>query len=121
MSSTLYYTFLHCILRCLQLYFLHSRYIVKGLESVVNYIPVTELDYGTLLCWAENDIGKQQVPCVFQILTAGLWRYIITIDWNCCTFKKKCVAHVINYISIRNACVMQMLLIIKNTLHAFVK
>ncbi|KAK8391861.1 hypothetical protein O3P69_017465 [Scylla paramamosain] len=48
-----------------------DRYVVQGTESVVNYTPVTELDYGTLLCWATNDIGQQVHPCVFQIVAAG--------------------------------------------------
>nr|XP_053631043.1 nephrin-like [Cherax quadricarinatus] len=48
-----------------------DRYIIVGTESVVNYTPVTELDYGTLLCWAKNDIGTQIHPCVFQIVAAG--------------------------------------------------
>ncbi|KAK7078205.1 hypothetical protein SK128_007804, partial [Halocaridina rubra] len=47
-----------------------DRYVVQGTESVVNYTPVTELDYGTLLCWATNAIGQQLHPCVFQIIAA---------------------------------------------------
>ncbi|XP_026480389.1 uncharacterized protein LOC113386844, partial [Ctenocephalides felis] len=39
--------------------------------SVVTYTPVTELDYGTLLCWATNSIGSQRVPCVYHIIAAG--------------------------------------------------
>ncbi|KAL1513584.1 hypothetical protein ABEB36_002979 [Hypothenemus hampei] len=39
--------------------------------SVVSYTPMTELDYGTLLCYAENKIGTQRVPCVFHIIAAG--------------------------------------------------
>ncbi|XP_066940525.1 contactin-4-like [Macrobrachium rosenbergii] len=49
----------------------HDRYVVHDTESVVNYTPVTELDYGTLLCWATNKIGQQDQPCVFQIIAAG--------------------------------------------------
>lgn len=40
-------------------------------SSVVTYTPVTELDYGTLLCWATNSIGSQRVPCVYHIIAAG--------------------------------------------------
>ncbi|XP_066592844.1 neural cell adhesion molecule 2-like isoform X2 [Prorops nasuta] len=42
-----------------------------GTSSVVSYTPITELDYGTLLCWASNSIGSQQVPCVYHIIPAG--------------------------------------------------
>ncbi|XP_076226361.1 neural cell adhesion molecule 2 isoform X2 [Nomia melanderi] len=42
-----------------------------GTSSIVSYTPMTELDYGTLLCWASNRIGHQQVPCVYHIIPAG--------------------------------------------------
>ncbi|XP_066961613.1 uncharacterized protein [Macrobrachium rosenbergii] len=48
-----------------------GRFVVVGTESRVNYTPMNELDYGTLLCWANNSIGMQQHPCVFQIVAAG--------------------------------------------------
>ncbi|XP_071641585.1 neural cell adhesion molecule 2 isoform X2 [Temnothorax longispinosus] len=41
-----------------------------GTSSIVSYTPMTELDYGTLLCWASNHIGQQQVPCVYHIIPA---------------------------------------------------
>ncbi|XP_039281583.1 nephrin-like [Nilaparvata lugens] len=49
---------------------------VQGLEaaagrSLANYRPLTETDYGTLLCWARNSLGSQAVPCVFHIVPAG--------------------------------------------------
>ncbi|KAF7998196.1 hypothetical protein HCN44_009594 [Aphidius gifuensis] len=43
----------------------------SGTKSVVSYTPMTELDYGTLLCWAKNNIGSQLVPCVYHIIPAG--------------------------------------------------
>ncbi|KAG7162885.1 Synaptogenesis protein syg-1-like, partial [Homarus americanus] len=48
-----------------------GRFVVAGTESRVNYTPMNELDYGTLLCWANNTIGLQQHPCVFHIVAAG--------------------------------------------------
>ncbi|XP_035449485.1 hemicentin-2 isoform X1 [Spodoptera frugiperda] len=42
-----------------------------GTSSTVTYTPHTEMDYGTLLCWAHNRIGKQRVPCVYHIIAAG--------------------------------------------------
>lgn len=40
-------------------------------KSVVTYIPKTHLDYGSLLCWGKNEVGKQRQPCVFQVVPAG--------------------------------------------------
>jgi hypothetical protein len=43
----------------------------NGTMSILRYTPVSELDYGTLSCWAENAIGTQTSPCVFQVVAAG--------------------------------------------------
>ncbi|KYM77198.1 Hemicentin-2 [Atta colombica] len=32
----------------------------------LNYTPTTEMDYGTVACWASNQVGKQRTPCLFQ-------------------------------------------------------
>lgn len=48
-----------------------SRFTTEHLSSRLNYTPVTDLDYGTLQCWAANDIGRQKEPCVFQVVIAG--------------------------------------------------
>lgn len=29
------------------------------------------MDYGTLMCWADNAVGQQKEPCVFHIIAAG--------------------------------------------------
>ena len=34
--------------------------------SRLNYTPATEMDYGTVACWASNQVGKQRTPCLFQ-------------------------------------------------------
>ncbi|XP_066601874.1 neural cell adhesion molecule 1 [Prorops nasuta] len=39
--------------------------------SRLNYTPATEMDYGTVACWASNQVGKQRVPCLFQVIAAG--------------------------------------------------
>lgn len=39
--------------------------------SRLNYTPVTEMDYGTVACWASNQVGKQRTPCLFQVIAAG--------------------------------------------------
>ncbi|XP_047737333.1 uncharacterized protein LOC108677033 [Hyalella azteca] len=50
----------------------HKRYSVVG-EGVsqVWYTPRSHLDYGSLLCWATNDVGTQLEPCVFHIIHAS--------------------------------------------------
>ncbi|XP_044264135.1 hemicentin-1-like isoform X1 [Tribolium madens] len=40
-------------------------------RSTAAYKPMTEGDYGTLLCWGRNEIGMQKEPCVFYINPAG--------------------------------------------------
>lgn len=42
-----------------------------GTRSIASYTPMTELDYGTLLCWGSNDQGTQLEPCVYHIVPAG--------------------------------------------------
>ena len=29
------------------------------------------MDFGSILCWATNDIGRQDEPCIFHLLPAG--------------------------------------------------
>ncbi|XP_050699123.1 nephrin-like [Eriocheir sinensis] len=48
-----------------------GRFSSSSTHSVITYTPMTSLDYGTLLCWAANEIGSQRVPCVFHIVPAG--------------------------------------------------
>ncbi|XP_024080575.1 B-cell receptor CD22-like isoform X2 [Cimex lectularius] len=39
--------------------------------STLSYTPRTEMDYGTVMCWASNTAGPQRTPCVFHIIPAG--------------------------------------------------
>ncbi|XP_042203585.1 nephrin-like [Homarus americanus] len=48
-----------------------GRFTSLSTHSVITYTPMTALDYGTLLCWANNEIGPQKEPCVFHIVPAG--------------------------------------------------
>ncbi|XP_050705734.1 nephrin-like [Eriocheir sinensis] len=41
-----------------------------GGRSVVIFTPTSDLEYGTLLCAAENMVGRQKDPCVFHIIPA---------------------------------------------------
>ncbi|KAK4885048.1 hypothetical protein RN001_001319 [Aquatica leii] len=40
-------------------------------RSIASYQPMTERDYGTLLCSGTNEIGDQREPCIFYINPAG--------------------------------------------------
>lgn len=44
-------------------YFDHNR-------SVMAYTPRTHHDFGTLLCWADNEVGSQPQPCVYLVVPA---------------------------------------------------
>jgi len=48
-----------------------SQIRVNGTNSILEYIPRTEMDYGNLLCRATNSVGKQLEPCVFNVIPAG--------------------------------------------------
>ena len=48
-----------------------SRTLNRKLSSVVAYTPQSHLDFGSLLCWAMNDVGSQREPCVFQVVPAA--------------------------------------------------
>ncbi|KAG7158651.1 Nephrin-like 7 [Homarus americanus] len=39
--------------------------------SQVSYTPRTHLDYGSLLCWATNDVSRQNQPCIYHIIHAS--------------------------------------------------
>ena len=45
--------------------------IVDGSISVATYVPLSEMDYGTLMCWGKNELGRQVTPCVFHVIPAG--------------------------------------------------
>ncbi|KAJ9582203.1 hypothetical protein L9F63_003442, partial [Diploptera punctata] len=48
-----------------------SHFTTDRSRSTAAYTPMTELDYGTLLCWGRNELGMQKTPCVFHIIPAG--------------------------------------------------
>ncbi|XP_046751044.1 synaptogenesis protein syg-2-like [Diprion similis] len=39
-------------------------------QSILTYRPVTEMDYGMVLCWASNTAGIQKNACMFHIIPA---------------------------------------------------
>lgn len=52
----------------------------NGTVSILRYTPVTELDYGSLSCWATNVVGHQVNPCIFQVVAAGEKVYILALN-----------------------------------------
>ncbi|CAG9763208.1 unnamed protein product [Ceutorhynchus assimilis] len=48
-----------------------SQILSEKSRSIAMFKPITEQDYGALLCWARNEIGMQQEPCVYYIISAG--------------------------------------------------
>ncbi|XP_020708442.2 hemicentin-2-like isoform X2 [Athalia rosae] len=48
-----------------------STYSADGTVSRLNYTPATDMDYGTLGCWAKNVVGQSKQPCFYQVVAAG--------------------------------------------------
>lgn len=47
------------------------KFTVEGTRSIAHVTPVSTNDFGTLICWATNVLGRQQEPCVYQLVAAG--------------------------------------------------
>ena len=48
--------------------------LILNLNISISFPPTyfqSEMDFGSILCWATNDIGRQIQPCVFHLLPAG--------------------------------------------------
>lgn len=50
-----------------------TKFTNDGTISRLNYTPATDMDYGTVGCWANNEIGQSKQPCVYQIIAAGIF------------------------------------------------
>ena len=48
-----------------------SSFMEHGNFSVLSYQAQSEMDYGSVLCWAQNELGKQRKPCIFHLMPAG--------------------------------------------------
>ncbi|XP_046971664.1 nephrin-like [Vanessa cardui] len=48
-----------------------SLYRIKGKTSVLNYTPVEDRDFGTISCVATNSVGRQETPCIYNLVAAG--------------------------------------------------
>ena len=54
-----------------------DQYTNQGSASLLTYKPKDQMDYGTVLCLAENLVGRQVVPCVYHVIPAGKYYYNI--------------------------------------------
>ncbi|KAF2364043.1 Immunoglobulin [Trinorchestia longiramus] len=68
---TFYWTFNNSVRREQTEVLKPHRYSSQKLESIFAYSPTSDRDYGTLLCYASNTVGKQEVPCSFTVISAG--------------------------------------------------
>ncbi|KAL2714019.1 nephrin-like [Vespula squamosa] len=48
-----------------------TKYTSESTISRLNYTPSTDMDYGTLGCWASNVVGQSKQPCLYQVIAAG--------------------------------------------------
>ncbi|XP_003707375.2 nephrin isoform X2 [Megachile rotundata] len=48
-----------------------TKYTNEGTSSRLNYTPSSDMDYGTLGCWANNEVGPSRQPCIYQVIAAG--------------------------------------------------
>ncbi|XP_037777069.1 peroxidasin homolog [Penaeus monodon] len=53
-----------------------TRLVGEGV-SQVSYTPTSHLDYGSLLCWATNDVSRQHTPCIYHIIHASECPYLV--------------------------------------------
>jgi len=57
----------------------------NGTMSELVYTPESERDYGALTCWGRNAIGKQEVPCIYQVIPAGDF---VAGNLPCCSIRE---------------------------------
>lgn len=46
----------------------------RNVHKIYNFYSILlfqEMDYGTIMCWADNAVGQQKEPCVFHVIAAG--------------------------------------------------
>ncbi|KAG8191263.1 hypothetical protein JTE90_003274 [Oedothorax gibbosus] len=48
-----------------------QNFTSSGTRSVLTFTPRTVLEFGAVLCWGQNAVGKQKDPCVARIIPAG--------------------------------------------------
>ncbi|CAB4068301.1 unnamed protein product [Lepeophtheirus salmonis] len=46
-------------------------FVSNGTRSILSYTPSGPEDYGTILCFANNAVGRQREACVYHVIPAG--------------------------------------------------
>ncbi|CRK87505.1 CLUMA_CG001306, isoform A [Clunio marinus] len=59
-----------------------QKFSNNGTRSILNFSTATDHDYGSLSCWAKNEIGIQSQPCIFQLILAGPPTPVTNCSWN---------------------------------------
>lgn len=63
-----------------------TQFTSDNTVSKLNYTPEDDKDYGTLGCWAKNDLGYSKQPCLYQITAVGMFARILVsigiINWG---------------------------------------
>ena len=54
-----------------------KNFLTSGSRSVLKYTPTSRYSYGTLFCVAQNSLGIQSKPCVFNVMPAGEYGFFI--------------------------------------------
>lgn len=57
-----------------------GRHIIETVSELI-YTPKNEREYGTLACWAKNLIGRQTEPCLFQVVPAGNFIFLLFLSF----------------------------------------
>ena len=47
------------------------HFVSNGTRSVLSFSPMSPRDFGTVLCFANNEVGRQPDACIFEIVPAG--------------------------------------------------
>lgn len=56
---------------CADLSTMLSLSLSPSLHNLIRSLQFQEMDYGTIMCWADNAVGQQKEPCVFHVIAAG--------------------------------------------------
>ena len=55
----------------MQLYVIIYNILLQYYLRIINTIHSKERQYGTILCFANNNVGRQKDPCAFHLIPAG--------------------------------------------------